>query len=123
MHRGDSSPCSKVAGSCWHDACLCAGAGSVTKIPHFHPQWWWPGQTGVWEGGFRERVNGGFPRSPWRQEAVLCIDFKQEVWEISSGAENRDSGGTNTRCFRRAVISFWVNTSLISGSTFFSIKR
>lgn len=24
-----------------------------------------------------------------QQEAVLCVDFKQEVWEISSGAENR----------------------------------
>lgn len=75
------------------------------------------------EGGFWERVNSGILGSPQQQEAVLCVDFKQEVWEISSGAENRDSGGTNTRCFRRAAISFWVNTSLISGSTFFSIKR
>lgn len=57
------------------------------------------------------------------RKPLLCVDFKQEVWEISSGAENRGSGGTNTRCFRRAAISFRVNTSLISGSTFFSIKR
>lgn len=35
MHGGDSSPCSKVAGSRQRDACLRASARSVTKITPF----------------------------------------------------------------------------------------
>lgn len=71
MQGGDSSPCSKVAGSHRCDACLHAGDGSVTKIPHFCPCLQWPGRAGAVEGGFRERVNGGIPRSLRQQEAVI----------------------------------------------------